>query len=48
LGAEIKLGAEAFAMVCLPGKSLSIFSRPVDPHWNTFLDDLKPDVREQF
>jgi hypothetical protein len=26
------------------GKHLSIFSRPVDIHGNTFLDDLKPDT----
>jgi hypothetical protein len=26
-----------------PGKNLSIFSKPADLHWNTFLDDLKPD-----
>jgi len=37
-----------FLWYSLAGKILSIFSRPVDLHWNTFLDDLKPDVREQF
>jgi hypothetical protein len=31
----------------LPNKNLSIFSRPVDLHWSTFLDDLKPDVLDR-
>src|SRR5262249_43449006 len=31
-----------FLWYALPCKTLSIFSRPADLHWNTFLDDLKP------
>ena len=37
-----------FCGMLFAGKTLSIFSRPVDLQRDTFRDDLKPDVREQF